>query len=72
MDKLLHPFKSVGWNYLSILELQRYGCSSFVMNKYSHSLLNQAYDYLSMLVLKLIHVGKIYMKYTWSNSKTHF
>ena len=46
------------WNYLSIPKLQRYHRWGLGMDKWFHPTVYRAYDYLSMLGLKLSHVGK--------------
>ena len=48
----------MGWNYISIPKLQRCNRWSLGMDKYFHSTLYWACDYLSMLGLKLNHVSK--------------
>ena len=57
-DKWLHLLWSVGWNDLSIPELQRLHHWSLKMDKYFHPTLYWACDYLSMLGLELNHVSK--------------
>ena len=57
-DKWLHLLWSVGWNDLSIPELQRLYHWSLKMDKYFHPTLYWACDYLYMLGLELNHVSK--------------
>ena len=54
-DKQLHAWKNVGWNYLSIPNLQRLQVISFHS---FHSTLYNLCIYLSMLGLKLNYVDK--------------
>ena len=56
--KLLHPKWSVGWDYLSIPKLQWCKIWSLVMYKSFHPTFYWACNYVSMLGLKLLHVGK--------------
>ena len=58
MDKWLHPSQCVGWNVLSIPKIQRLHRWSLGMDKQFHPTFYQAYDYLSMLGLKLMHISK--------------
>ena len=48
----------MGWNYLSIPNLQRVHRWSLGMDKLLHPTLYNGYDYISMLGLKLNHVSK--------------
>ena len=48
----------MGWNYLSIPKLQRCNRWSLGMDKWFYPTFYWARDYLSMLVLKWIHVSK--------------
>ena len=56
-DNLSHPWQNNGLNYLFIPKHQRCNRWSLGMNKYFYPTLHWAYDYLSMLGLKLIHVS---------------
>ena len=53
-----HAQYSVGWNYLSIPKLQRLHRWSLRIDKYIYPTLFNGCNYLSMLVLKLIHLSK--------------
>ena len=69
MNKYLHPLQNVGWNFLSILKLQRMNLPTdsqtsmvtllkFESDKNFLPILYWACDYLPMLGLKLIHVSE--------------
>ena len=57
MDKELYPVWILEWNYLSIPKLEGLKRWNFGMVKWFHPTHYLACDYLSMLVLKLIHVN---------------
>ena len=56
----MYPFDDgiMGWNYLSILKLQRLHRWSLGMDKLFHPALYWACNYLSVIGLKLIHIIK--------------
>ena len=58
MDKLLHAWQNVRWNYLSIPKLQRLYRWSLGMDMLFHPTLYNGCNYLSMPGFKLNHVNK--------------
>ena len=57
-DKKLRPLQSVEWNYLSVPKLERYNRWGLGTDKEFHLTLYWAYNCLSMLGVKPIHVSK--------------
>ena len=58
MDKSSLDQESVGWNYLSILKLQRLHRWSLGMDEKFHPTLYDGCIYLFMVGLKLIYINK--------------
>ena len=53
----------MGWNYSSIMKLQRLHGWSFEMDKEFHSTPSNGCNYLSMLGVKLFHISKMSLRY---------